>query len=155
MQPSSNQSQAPSPSLPHGCELSRNLSSFPFVPFRPEVTSSTSSLTIQFYRRIHQRDRLALPPHQVTNNASKTVTPTATELRSCTCESRGGRPGLLVPNSPYGLCGREATLNLYSNRAQELCGSRSGSPGLPAPPIVLMVSLDVKQPVMQQSSGAV
>ena len=22
------------------------------------------------------------------------------------CESRGGRPGLPVPNSPYGLCGR-------------------------------------------------
>ena len=28
------------------------------------------------------------------------------------CESRGGRPGLPVPNSPYGLCGRKATLNL-------------------------------------------
>ena len=27
------------------------------------------------------------------------------------CESRSGRPGLPVPNSPYGLCGREATLN--------------------------------------------
>ena len=26
------------------------------------------------------------------------------------CESRlGGRPGLPVPNSPYGLCGRKAT----------------------------------------------
>ena len=23
----------------------------------------------------------------------------------------GGRPGLPVPNSPYGLCGRKATLN--------------------------------------------
>ena len=23
------------------------------------------------------------------------------------CESRGGRPGLPVPNSPHGLCGRE------------------------------------------------
>ena len=22
------------------------------------------------------------------------------------CESRGGRPGLPVPNNPYGLCGR-------------------------------------------------
>ena len=28
------------------------------------------------------------------------------------CESRGGRPGLPVPNSPYGPCGRKATLNL-------------------------------------------
>ena len=25
------------------------------------------------------------------------------------CESRGGRPGLPVPNSPKGLCGRKAT----------------------------------------------
>ena len=28
------------------------------------------------------------------------------------CESGGGRAGLPVPNSPYGLCGRKATLNL-------------------------------------------
>ena len=27
------------------------------------------------------------------------------------CESRGGRPGLLVPNSLHGLCGRKPTLN--------------------------------------------
>ena len=27
------------------------------------------------------------------------------------CESRGGRPGLPVPNSPYGLCGLKASLN--------------------------------------------
>ena len=27
------------------------------------------------------------------------------------CESRGGRNGLPVPNSSYGLCGRKATLN--------------------------------------------
>ena len=25
-------------------------------------------------------------------------------------ESRGGRPGIPVPNSPYGLCGRKETL---------------------------------------------
>ena len=30
------------------------------------------------------------------------------------CESRGGRPGFPVPDSPYGLCGRKATLNLNS-----------------------------------------
>ena len=28
------------------------------------------------------------------------------------CESRGGCPCLPVPNSPYGLCGRKATLKL-------------------------------------------
>ena len=28
------------------------------------------------------------------------------------CESRGGRPGLPVPNSPDGVCGRKVTLNL-------------------------------------------
>ena len=27
------------------------------------------------------------------------------------CESPGGRPELPVPNGPYGLCGRKATLN--------------------------------------------
>ena len=27
------------------------------------------------------------------------------------CESRGGRPGLPVPNSPYGLCGHKATMS--------------------------------------------
>ena len=26
------------------------------------------------------------------------------------CESGGGRPGLPVPNSPYGVCGRKPTL---------------------------------------------
>ena len=31
------------------------------------------------------------------------------------CESRGGRPGLSVPNSPYGLCGRKVTVNLTFN----------------------------------------
>ena len=31
------------------------------------------------------------------------------------CESRGGRSGLPVPNSPYGHCGRKATLNLKFN----------------------------------------
>ena len=28
------------------------------------------------------------------------------------CESGGGRPGLPVPNSPYGLCARKATVEL-------------------------------------------
>ena len=40
--------------------------------------------------------------------------------------SRGGRPGLPVPNNPYGLCGRKATLNSWPFRAQELCESRGG-----------------------------
>ena len=31
------------------------------------------------------------------------------------CERRGGRPELPVSNSPYGLCGRQATLNWNSN----------------------------------------
>ena len=44
------------------------------------------------------------------------------------CESPGGCPGLPVPNSPDGLCGRKATLK---NRVQELCESRGGRSGLP------------------------
>ena len=37
------------------------------------------------------------------------------------CESRGGRHGLLVPNSPYGLCGHKATLN------ERCCAQNSGA----------------------------
>ena len=75
-------------------------------------------MTINDARCVHPRDR-------------------AQEL----CESRGGRPGLPVPNSPYGLCGRKATLK---NRAQELCKSRGGRPRRPVPnkPTVFV---DVKQ----------
>ena len=34
-------------------------------------------------------------------------------------ESRGGRPGLPVPNSPYGLSGRKATLNFKKKETAE------------------------------------
>ena len=62
------------------------------------------------------------------------------------CESRGGRRGLPVPNSPYGLCGRKATPNsTQSLSAQELCVKVEmavvGSPSLTVP----TVSVDVKQ----------
>ena len=46
------------------------------------------------------------------------------------CENRGGRPGLPVPNSPYGFCGRKATLK---NRAQELRERGGGHTGRPVP----------------------
>ena len=53
------------------------------------------------------------------------------------CESRGSRPGLPVPNSLYGLCGRKATFEeekeMVHYRVQELCESRDGRPGLPVP----------------------
>ena len=59
------------------------------------------------------------------------------------CESRGGRPGLPVPNSPYGLCGRKATLKpqseLWSCVKVEV--AVLSSPSL----IVRTVSVDVKQ----------
>ena len=35
------------------------------------------------------------------------------------CESRGGRRGLTVSNSSYGLCGRKATLNERPNERNE------------------------------------
>ena len=64
------------------------------------------------------------------------------------CGSRGGRPGLPVPNSASGFCGRKATLK-KKEKAVELefrsCVkievAVSGSPSM----IVLMVSVDVKQ----------
>ena len=65
------------------------------------------------------------------------------------CESRGGRPGLPVTNSPDGLRGRKATLNLNSLCTElrscvkvEVEVDVQGSLFL----IVLMVSVDVKQP---------
>ena len=59
------------------------------------------------------------------------------------CESRGGRPGLPVPNKPYGLCGRKATLNSRVS-FQELCKRRDGRHGLQSL-IVRTVSADVEQ----------
>ena len=56
------------------------------------------------------------------------------ELRHCV-KLGGGRPGLPVPNSPYGLRGRKATLNLNSS---------------PAP---LQRRLDVKRVVRQNKSS--
>ena len=38
------------------------------------------------------------------------------------CESRGGHPELPVPNSPYVLCGRKATLNCS---VYGLCGHKA------------------------------
>ena len=64
------------------------------------------------------------------------------------CESRGGRPGLSVPNtnSPYGLYGRKATLNSNSRVSEfrsyvKVEVAILGSPSL----ISLVVSVDVKQ----------
>ena len=37
------------------------------------------------------------------------------------CESRGGRPGLPVPNKPDGLCGRKATLKRNRERWIYIC----------------------------------
>ena len=34
------------------------------------------------------------------------------------CESRGGRPGLPVTNSPYDLCGNKATMKFNSVQAE-------------------------------------
>ena len=34
------------------------------------------------------------------------------------CESGGDRPGFPIPNSPYGLCGRQATFELESSLSQ-------------------------------------
>ena len=41
------------------------------------------------------------------------------------CESGGGRTGLSIPDSPYGLCGRKATLKLGVKVAVAVLGSPS------------------------------
>ena len=63
----------------------------------------------------------------------------ARELR----ESGGGRPGLPVSNSPYGLSGRKATLNVNSEH-RSCAKVELGVPG-PSSLTVLMVSLDIKE----------
>ena len=71
-----------------------------------------------------------LPSQTVYLSPCSPVYPKAEEL----CESRGGRPGLPVPNSPYGLCGRKARLNEpRAVQAQGLCENRGGHAGLPIP----------------------
>ena len=62
------------------------------------------------------------------------------------CESRGGRPGVPVPNSPYGLCGRKATLKkkkLYKTELRSCVKVEVAVLGFPSL-TVLMVSVDVK-----------
>ena len=51
-------------------------------------------------------------------------------------EKKSPRSAGPIPNNPYGLCGRKATLNLNSvsnHSAQELCESGGGRPELPVP----------------------
>ena len=64
------------------------------------------------------------------------------------CESRGGRPELPVPNSPYGLCGRRTEITrtrtplVTSGAVSVKVGvAVLGSPSL----IVRMVSVDAKK----------
>ena len=73
------------------------------------------------------------------------------------CESRGGRPGLPVPNSHYGLYGRKAKLNIVC--LSELRGCVKVKVTIPGSPslLVFMVSMDIKQHwtfCVSQSSGA-
>ena len=60
----------------------------------------------------------------VKRNSKSKRNATAQEL----CESRCGRRGIPVPNSPYDLCGRKATLNSKSEvfifSASDLAGHR-------------------------------
>ena len=41
------------------------------------------------------------------------------------CEIQGGRPGFLVTNSPYGLCGRKATLKTRCLKTSSLTEERN------------------------------
>ena len=60
------------------------------------------------------------------------------------CESGSGRPGLPVPNSPYGLCGRKATMNCSISELRRCVKVEVADLGFP-PLLVLMVSVDVKR----------
>ena len=44
------------------------------------------------------------------------------------CESRGGRPGLPVPDKPYGFCGRKATWKKKKRNREDRYGLQSPDP---------------------------
>ena len=75
--------------------------------FSRKIFTSLSSSMLSDERRYKniQRHNLLIP----LDGASPLTKP-----RSSANESGGGCPGLPVPNSPYGLRGRKATLNLHS-----------------------------------------
>ena len=60
------------------------------------------------------------------------------------CERRDGRPGLPVPDSPCGLCGRKATVKEEKGRT-ELRGRVKVEVAVLGHLIVRTVSVDVKQ----------
>ena len=61
-------------------------------------------------------------------------------------ESRGGRPGLPVPNKPYGLCGRKATVNSNHHLSELRSCVKVEVAVLRAHSLIAeMVSVDVKQ----------
>ena len=83
------------------------------------------------------------------------------------CESRGGRPGLSVPNSPYGLYGRKATVEEEEGRSfySEVGSCEKVEVAVLSPSLivlmVIMVPVDEKQHEKKkeedcfvQSSGA-
>ena len=69
------------------------------------------------------------------------------------CESRGGRPELPVPNSPYGLCGRKAALNCSISELRSCVKVEVAVLSFPSL-IVLMVSVDVKQHERRRMIGS-
>ena len=64
---------------------------------------------------------------------------TGAEFRSCFTKSRGGRPGLPVPNKPCGFCGRKKTWKKTGEKGTGaefrscFTKSRGGRPRLPVP----------------------
>ena len=86
--------------------------------------------------------RLWRPPFKKSEAKAAVLSLRAQEL----CVSRGGRPGLPVPDNPFGLCGRKATMN-YSFRTSEPRNCVKVEMAVPGSIslIVLMVSVDVKQ----------
>ena len=61
------------------------------------------------------------------------------------CEGRGGRPALPVLNSPYGLCGCKATLNLNCEKVEVAVLDSPSLIVLIIYGAYIMVSVDVKQ----------
>ena len=62
------------------------------------------------------------------------------------CESRGGRPGLPVPDKPDGFCGRKATFKKEATASELRSCVKVEVAVLGYPSLIsLMVSVDVKR----------
>ena len=76
-------------------------------PYKIETLVTKAAVQFLFYLQIRNKNGgLLIPDHTGDSSGKTDESNEETELiQELRCESRGGRPGLPVPSSLYGLCG--------------------------------------------------